>query len=285
MSLINKFKKGIKLLRQQLSEENGWKKLLGNILVFAKISSFMTIKRNGYKLRFFPTALSVTMFQSSDAWRYEEVFLEQYLKECDVIIDIGANIGNVGIKAASLNKSNKVFAIEAHPKIYYYLLKNIELNNLTNIVAFNFAVGNSNSGSISFTDGISDDINCVNVNSTSGINVEIRTLDSIINQANIDFMKIDVEGYELEVFRGAHNSLLATNCIMFESWENHYNRYGTTSLEVHDYLRNYGFSIHSWDGINLSLIDIKYISNKCENLLAIKNMEEFYTRINNIKAK
>lgn len=281
MNLYYKVKRGLKLLSHQLSEERGWKKLLGNFLVFLKISSLFSIYRNGYKLRFFPTALSVTMFQSSKAWTYEEKFLEIYIKEGDVIVDIGANIGNVGIKAASMCKDNLVFMIEAHPRIYNYLLKNIEFNHLDNIKPFNFALGNTNIGNIRFTDNISDDINSVNINNLTGIDVEIRTLDSIIEIKKIDFIKIDVEGYELEVFKGGHNSLLAAQCILFESWESHFIRYGTSSIEVHDFLRNYGFGIYYWNGISLQTIGNSYISTHCENLLAIRNLENFYARIKN----
>jgi FkbM family methyltransferase len=256
----------------------GWQKLLANMLVALHLNGFFIIRRNGYKLHFFPTALSVTLFLNKNAWRYEEIFLEYYLRDNDVVLDIGANIGNIGIRAATLFDNCRVYLIEPHPKIFEYLGDNIRLNKLNNAFPINCALGSDNDGSVYFSDGISDDLNAVKFDSENAINVEIRTLDSLFIEPKIDFIKVDVEGFELEVFKGGVKLLSVTNCVMFESWDKHFKKYGTNSFEVMSFLRNLGFEIYKWDDSKLIKLNNFHISELCENLLAIRDIVEFTFR-------
>lgn len=272
-----------KVLQSIIKEKNGWRKLLGLVLVYSKACYLFKIKRNGYNLNFFPTALSVTFFQHQEAWRYEEIFLEKFLRPNDIIIDIGANIGNVGIRAASLFDTIKVYMIEAHPVVFNFMVQNIKLNSLNNIVTFNVALGNRDSEFIKFSNHLSDDLNSIIAEKEEGILVKLCKLDSILNEEQIDFIKIDVEGFELEVLKGSENLLKRTSCIMYESWDVHYKKYDTDSTEVIKYLRGMGFEIYKWTEQNITRIDSNYSSINCENLLAIKNYIEFQERMSTSK--
>ncbi|HMS98871.1 MAG TPA: FkbM family methyltransferase [Saprospiraceae bacterium] len=269
----------VDVLSSIIKEDRGWRKILGLFLVYSRVCYLLQIKRKGYKLNFFPTALSVTFFQHSNAWRYEELFLERYLKPQDIIVDIGANIGNVGIRAASLFDTVKVYMIEAHPVVFNFMEQNIKLNRLTNIVTFNVALGNKDNEFIKFSNHLSDDLNSIILGKEEGISVKLCKLDSILMEEKIDFIKVDVEGFEFEVFKGSERLLKRTSCIMFESWDDHYKKYDTDSAEVICYLKNFGFEVYKWSEDTILKLETGYRSLNCENLLAIKNYQDFQARM------
>jgi len=138
-------------------------------------------------------------------------------------IDIGANIG-LWSKDLS-NYFDKLVCFEPNPNCINYLEKNIR-NQTTTI--YSFALGSKeenknlfihpvNSGASSFVDntkvGIDKDSRPVYGSfpkETQKINVNIKKLDSF-NFKKIDFIKIDVQGYEFEVLKGAEITLSTNN--------------------------------------------------------------------------
>jgi len=134
-----------------------------------------------------------------------------------VVVDVGANIGYFSLLAASLvGKTGKVIAVEAHPRNFEILSSAVRDNGLEQVTAVNI--------------GLSDEIGSAQVimadqnefpNRTastvpqpglSGPSVSLRRLDDCINDwkiDTIDLLKIDVDGFETKVLRGAAESLRA----------------------------------------------------------------------------
>jgi FkbM family methyltransferase len=150
---------------------------------------------------------------------FYEVFIENSyekhnkIKPGDIVFDVGANIGMFSIKAAnSVGLNGKVIAIEPEPQNIRVLMENVK--PFKNIEIIPKAAGSS-IGEIDLSIGIHSGSHTVNNNnfSTSAsnkISVPLETLDKIAKDQNIDeinFIKIDVEGYELEVLKGAVNIL------------------------------------------------------------------------------
>ena len=150
----------------------------------------------------------------------EEDILELFRpKKGDTVVDIGAHIGKYTIVASKMvGSQGKVIAIEAHPNNYDLLKKNIALNKLSNVVALNLAVhsketmvklydpgqkeGRTIYNTIMIERKTSDNQNYVEINA--------KSLDSILLENGIkqvNWIKIDVEGAEFEVLRGAPNTL------------------------------------------------------------------------------
>lgn len=128
----------------------------------------------------------------------------------DVVIDIGANVGCVSILLAKRYPDIKIYAYEAHPINYENLLKNIELNNVNNIVANNFIVSDIDNDTAKIT------LNPHNTGSSSVFKTnefdqntyDVRTisLDTIINDNNIKsikLLKIDCEGCEFKILQNS----------------------------------------------------------------------------------
>lgn len=172
----------------------------------------------------------------------------------------------------------RVYSIEAHPRIYQYLLDNLKLNKLSNVEPFNYAMGNK-PDAIVFSNSRSDDQNRI-LNSGEGITIFMKQLDDLpIEEPEINLLKIDVEGYELFVILGALRLLDITHCIYFESYEEHVVIFGYKTNDIIHLLHQKGFSCFKFtDCSTIAKISTGYTSKTCENLVAIKDIQLFLTR-------
>lgn len=243
------------------------------------LSSFFTIRMKDYKLRFYPTTLSLCLWLDPDDRSNDEIFFRKYLKENDNIVDVGANIGELTLTASSLiNRDKNVFSIEAHPRVFNYLSGNVKYNKKKNIFLYNVALGETD-GNILFSDISSDDQNQVVANG-SGISIPMTRLDKLnIGADSISLMKIDVEGFELFVLRGGEQLLKKTSCIYFESWEKHFQNYSYSTKDILNLLIDSGFKTYRFSDIScLTEVNKEYISEHCENMLAIRDTNDFVSR-------
>jgi FkbM family methyltransferase len=129
--------------------------------------------------------------------QHEHDLLKRFsAKEGDVVVDIGAYMGRYTIISSKcVGPNGKVVCLEADPSNFEMLNHSIKLNNLTNVISFNCIT-------------YSKEMDIVDVNTYNRMHV--NTLDYLLHQNGIDavnWMKIDVEGAEFEVLKGAHNIL------------------------------------------------------------------------------
>jgi len=141
-------------------------------------------------------------------------------KEGDIVIDIGAHIGLYTIISSNrVGANGKVVAIEADPSNFEMLNSNIKLNQLTNVIPLNYAVHSKEtkvklylpSGESGFTKYNTIMPNWINAQEKF-VEVNANTLDYLlqlneIRQEEVNWIKIDVEGAEFEVLKGATNVL------------------------------------------------------------------------------
>lgn len=140
------------------------------------------------------------------------------IRRGDVVLDIGANIGTFAVPfGRSVGKTGKVIAFEPQQPPYLCLCTNIVQNSLTKIVQpLQMAIGKE-SGTIGF-----DQIDVEShgnfggsrSNPTGPIQVALGTIDEL-GLPRINFMKIDVEGMEADVIRGATESIKKFQPILF----------------------------------------------------------------------
>jgi FkbM family methyltransferase len=146
--------------------------------------------------------------------------------EKGIFIDIGANIGKYTVMQARKLGAGKVIAIEPEPRAFEILKKNIGLNNLKNVIPLKIACSDSN-GTADFwlgAKGYGTAHSLTEIRNTSRkISVNTETLDNIMKKLKIekvDLIKVDVEGAEPRVFRGAKNVLQGHPKIIFEALNN-----------------------------------------------------------------
>lgn len=150
-------------------------------------------------------------------------FFKSFCRNHFYALDLGANIGLTTIALANICKEGKIVAIEPIPNTFNLLKKNILHSGATNIEEYNFAVGNKEGtsimqGSNSFLAGsfIADSYPLSTQEFT--VKVPVRTLDNVFDSFKmdrLDFIKIDVEGYELFVLEGAKKILNQSNPIVY----------------------------------------------------------------------
>jgi FkbM family methyltransferase len=256
--------------------------IFSRILMRLRISQLIIIKRNNYKIKFYPTWLSRTCFDRRIYYKYEEEeFLSRYLKKGDIYIDIGANIGLFALKAASIIGNNgSVFAVEPMPKIFKYLYKNVKFNGFQNVKLYKYAIGDSVTNTYLTDIKYDDTINAILP--SGGLKVEQTTMDTLFNELveKINLLKVDVEGYEIFVFRGAKNILKRTDCVFFESWENHFSKFNYCTEDLFRVLINSGFHIYKLINDRLEQLSTGYKSTECEDLIALKDIDNFLRRFN-----
>jgi len=132
------------------------------------------------------------------------------VKEGDIIFDIGAQAGFYSLLAAELaGEKGKIFSFEPFPENVAYLKKNIGLNGYENIFVVEAAVSDK-SGVVYFERGES---NFTGKIGGSGLKIKSVSLDDLIEKGDLpepDVLKIDVEGAELAVLKGA--SIVIKKC-------------------------------------------------------------------------
>ena len=265
-----------RLMKSMQNYDNPLKFLVGIFLIKLRVSYFFKIKMNGYVLNFYPTSLSLALWINPHARKDDESFFERYLRANDNVIDVGANIGSLALRAASIVKSGRVFAVEPHPQISKYLAENVKANRFSNIECFNCIAGDE-TRLRGFSDIRSDDQNSVVINQNS-IKIQQQRIDDFID-SGLEFalVKIDVEGYEKFVILGAKKVLQKTKCIYFEASDNLYKNYKCTFHDIFTLITSLGFEIFRIEDNRIIKISNEY-SPSGENLLAIKDIVEFLDR-------
>jgi len=147
-------------------------------------------------------------------------------KELDpemTILDIGANIGYyVLLESSVLNQNGSLYAIEPVPSTYGILQKNIALNQLSNVTTYQYAVGSApgeamievtekrNWSHIAHSNLSAKRANLISDATYQSVPVPMTTVDLFVQEQqieNVNFIRMDVEGFETEIIKGAIHTL------------------------------------------------------------------------------
>ncbi|MCA0431405.1 MAG: FkbM family methyltransferase [Bacteroidetes bacterium] len=181
----------------------------------------------------------------------EQTNLMRLIKPGDFVIDIGTNYGTTLLQFANLIGVNgKTFGFEPDPINFEICNQNIQLNHFTNLSVENIGLGNkeaevnlvvdvdSNRGG----NRISENIIGKESYQIKIVKFDNWVLDKMLNKINL--IKIDVEGYEMEVLKGAENSIKKYKPILFiELDDNNLKQQNSSAKEVISYLISLNYSI------------------------------------------
>ena len=137
----------------------------------------------------------------------------------DVVVDVGAHVGKYTLYASKLAKKGKIIAIEPNKESFKTLIENLKLNNCKNVKAYNVATFDKK---CKLKLWVTKDEGRSSVIEKRGNNFEIVTAFSLshILEDNkikkVDWMKIDVEGAEIKVLKGAEKFLRKTKNLIVE---------------------------------------------------------------------
>lgn len=149
----------------------------------------------------------------------DEYHANNFVKKNSIIIDAGAHIGTFSVFVANLAKEGKVYSFEPVAKTFHFLKNNTK--NYPQITCLNFGLGDEVSKKNILATLIHSNGSIFEDSSIYGEKPEITedrklesanivTIDNFVNTNNVsrvDFIKIDVEGYEAKVLKGAKETI------------------------------------------------------------------------------
>lgn len=179
----------------------------------------------------------------------------------DVVVDAGANIGYVALLLSRwVGPQGRVFSFEPIPETYDLLAGNVKKLGLTNVEIFPYALSSRDGRAemeVPHYEGGGENFYESRMAEKTNVDlrtfpVEVRRLDSVLDLGRtVSFIKIDVEGHEEDVVRGATRILQASQpALMIEVFGDP-DAPGSVSGRLFSLLREAGYMAYWWDGKKL----------------------------------
>ena len=178
--------------------------------------------------------------------RLELEFIGHNFDPGGVFLDVGANFGYYGLSVAKMHDNARVICFEPGPTAFDCLKTNIERNQITNVTAVQAAVLDEEREVLITTDTFGGD-HVVEATRRPHHAVPGITLDAYAERAglpSVAYIKIDVEGAEINVLRGAQGLIRRfLPIIQLETTDEFAQRFGCTSRDVFSFLAglDYGY--------------------------------------------
>lgn len=196
------------------------------------------------------------------------------LRPGDLFVDVGANVGSYTVLAAGVCGAS-VIAVEPVPSTFSHLLDNIRLNNLESLVtAENIGLAAS-PGWLRFSErlGTMNHVLADGEQDSGGIDVPVRSLDGVLQDRRPTFVKIDAEGYEAEILKGAQSMLQsATLRAVVMELNGSGARYGVDEGRLDRDMLDHGFTSCRYDPLTRALVPRETRTPTCGNSLYVRDV-------------
>ncbi len=220
---------------------------------------------------------------------YEDMlFMLHSLSVNSIFLDVGANVGAYTILASKVIGAKSI-AFEPISSTVDRLVDQLHLNRIESLVkVVNAGVGDKQE-TLLFTNN-KNTINKVVVESGSAdsvIAIPVTTLDTEIPLENTYFLKIDVEGFELKVLKGAAKLLASGQVLaLIVEIKGNATDYGICDQDVHQYILDLGYIAVDYDPMTRILSPIDgFNQNAGKNTIYVKNLTDFQMRCKNSSKK
>lgn len=188
-------------------------------------------------------------------------FLRNKIQPGNIFFDIGANIGSIGLPVLKKAPTVSYFAFEASPMVLKYLEYNCEVNGIINYKLVNKLVHNNSGKSMKFFQAeLYGKSSLAPTYTSEFVMVDSITIDQFCEEnkiRDIDWMKVDVQGFELFVFEGMkemlQNKKVKNILFEFEEWAE--DQAGIPRRAAINFIMKYDYELYSIDGS-------KWINNK-----------------------
>lgn len=179
-------------------------------------------------------------------------FYKEFIKPHYIVIDGGANLGFHSIQFAKLANEGKVYCFEPQPLIFNLLSTNLLINGCSDVVKqYRLGLGDQLNQQLKMTP-INEQMfsaDCINYGGRGLTNLEngeeevvLTTIDNL-NLTKLDFIKLDVQGFELETIKGGEKTIKSNYPIFF--LENYINQ--EKDQEVIKLLQEWGYDCFRLD--------------------------------------
>jgi FkbM family methyltransferase len=258
---INAFEKILVFLLQIFPGSSLLKGLTSQNKYYAE-NSIRNCKRYGIKY-----SLDISDYQNWLLYFYSKADssfnILKYLKKDFIVLDVGGNIGQTAMMIAKeLGDKGHVYSFEPYPATVDRFKKNLSLNPFLSkrVQIENCALGSS-PGKVNMyrdcaTNSGANRVIHQQVLTTDGyVEVPVSTVDLFVKSnpfKRINLLKIDVEGFEMEVLRGAHRTLTEFKPHLFiELDDNNLKKQRSNAGEVCQFLESLGYKIYEENKIEV----------------------------------
>lgn len=176
-------------------------------------------------------------------------FIRSRVRPGDTFVDVGANVGIYSLIASrAVGPQGRVISVEPNPATFARLSRTVKENGISNITLCNVGLADAEAKAELFT-GTSEGNDTASMLpgvSAQSVTVDVLPLDRLAEQCGverIDYMKVDVDGFEHKVFAGA-GKLMASGRIRHlqcEFSDIHLRMVGSTPQGLHDVITGHGF--------------------------------------------
>lgn len=185
------------------------------------------------------------------SYEYEKrILFEKEVSKSSVVYDIGAHVGFYTLLASELvREGGRVIAFEPALRNLKYLKKHLEINHCDNVIVVEAAVSDK-SGSSHFNEGHNSSMGHLSENGDLTINTV--SIDELVGNGKIptpDYIKIDVEGAELLVLKGAKSTLINYSPKIFLATHSH--RVPNVHIDCCNFLASLGYKLKPIVGADL----------------------------------
>jgi len=188
------------------------------------------------------------------------------------LLDCGCNYGFYSFFTASLSDKNFIIAIEASPKTAEDFKKNLSINNFNNILLKNSAISDTDGETVIFNESKNDwesSLSHSKFENTTVTNIKTNKIDTILGSYNLEgyflFIKLDIEGHELQAIKGGINIITKHNPIFIIElskyiFENNHENF----LFFKNFLINFDYNIYDTNNKHISLDEIMKLLNNLD---------------------
>lgn len=183
--------------------------------------------------------------------RGEHAALSRIVRPGMTVLDVGGNLGLYTLLISRLvGPTGRVVTFEPDPDLHGLLRRNCALNGCSNVESHNLALGSRRDRLILRRMILNSGDNTLGTGGSGlfrrEIAIDVVALDEHLPGLRPDLIKIDVQGWELEVLRGMERTLAACPdaAIYLEYWPEGFRRAGYTSADLIRFLRERGYQIH-----------------------------------------
>lgn len=176
----------------------------------------------------------------------------QYIKPGSVVLDLGANFGQMSILFSNMvGENGKVYSFDADDWVYEILCKNINANEKQGTIIPHFGALHNKPGEIlifpeqDFKEYEAYGAYGIDYTAKKGREVRSITIDSLNIQEPVSFIKIDIQGGDLLAMQGAVNTIEKNKCPILFEYEYHFEeKYNLCFQEYVDFVRSIEYKFH-----------------------------------------
>ena len=234
---------------------------------------------NGFKMYTDPTD-ALELRSNKIFEKFEVELVKKEIAKNNIVLDIGANIGYFTLIFSKIvGKDGCVFAFEPDPNNFAILKKNIEINNIKNVILIQKAVSNTSKPQSLYLCDYNHAQHRIypSPRCTEKIDVESTTIDEYLDGSEffnkINFVKMDVEGSEYDVVHGMKKTLQSNpNLKMLSEFSpKQIRERGLQPEDILNQITSHNFKIYPITTAGEKIINIDYSKSVVDEIIAIRH--------------